>query len=135
MLRRFAALTALSMPIVAPAQPAHILQIYRDRLKPWGHAAYAKIERDIARDCAELGFPHPYLAIEPLTGPEEVWFLNGWSSEAEQKQVANAYAKNAALVEALEKQRKRKASLILQPVEAFANYRKDLSLELLGRWV
>ena len=39
-------------------------------------ASYGKIEQDISRAGAELGFPHPYLAIESLTGQEEVWFFN-----------------------------------------------------------
>src|ERR1700736_2146676 len=98
MLRRFAGLIGLSMQVGAQSQPPQILQIYRDLLKPGSRAAYSEVEQDIARACAELGFPHPYLAIEPLTGPEEVWFLNGWESAAEQKQVADAYAKNAPLV-------------------------------------
>src|SRR5260370_33317394 len=89
------------MQILTQPHPRQILQIYRDRLKPGSHAAYGEIERDIARACAELEFPHPYLAIEPLTGPGEVWFLNRWESEAEQKRVADDYAKNAPLVEAI----------------------------------
>jgi len=117
----------LSMQILAQPKPPQILQIYRERLKPQSHAAYGVVEQDIARVCAELGFPHSYLGIEPLTGPEEVWFLNGWESDAEQRQVADDYTKNAPLVEALEKNGKRKASLILEPVEVFARYRQELS--------
>ena len=87
----------------------------------------SRISHAIARLCAELRFPHPYLGIEPLTGPEEVWFLNGRESAAEQKQVADDYAKNAPLVAALETNGKRKATLTLGSVEVFANYRQDLS--------
>jgi hypothetical protein len=127
MFRRFACVIGLSMQILAQSRPPQILQVYRDPLKPGSHAAYREIEQDIARACAELGFPHPYLAIEPLTGPEEVWFFNGWDSEAEQKQVADAYAKNAPLVKALETHARRKASLASEPVNVFVNYRQDLS--------
>jgi hypothetical protein len=115
------------MQILTQPHPRQILQIYRDRLKPGSHAAYGEIERDIALACAELEFPHPYLAIEPLTGPGEVWFLNRWESEAEQKRVADDYAKNAPLVEALGEKGKRKASLILEPVEVFARCRRELN--------
>ena len=111
MLRRFAGLIGLSMQILAQSRPPQILQIYRDLLKPGSHAAYGEIEQDIARLSAELRFPHPYLAIEPLTGPEEVWFFNGWESAAEQKQVADDYAKNSPLVAALETNGKRKAKI------------------------
>ena len=61
------------------------------------------------------------------TGLREVWFLNWWESEAEQKRVADDYAKNAPLVEALEKKGKRKASFILEPVEMFARCRRELN--------
>jgi hypothetical protein len=127
MLGRFACVIAVSMQIIAQSRPPQILQIYRDPLKPGSHSAYREIEQDIARVCGVLGFPHPYPAIEPLTGPEEVWFLNGWESTADQKQVAEAYVKNAPLVAALETNAKRKAGLLLKPVNVFANYRQDLS--------
>ena len=67
------------------------------------------------------------MGIEPLTGPEEVWFFNGWESAAEQKQVADDYAKNAPLVAALETNGKRKATLKLGSVEVFVSYRENLS--------
>jgi hypothetical protein len=127
MFRHLAGLIGVSMQIFSQSQPPQILQIYRDRLKPGSHVAYREIEQDIARVCADLGFPHAYLAIEPLMGPEEVWFLNGWESAAEQKQVADAYAKNTPLVTALETNGKRKASLTLKPVDVSANYRQNLS--------
>ena len=123
----FAGLIGLAMHIFAQSPPPQILQIHRDLLKSGSDAAYRKIEQDIARVCVELGFPHAYLGIEPLTGPKEVWFLNGWVSSAEQKQVADDYAKNAPLVTALEANGKRKASLTLQTVNVFANYRQNLS--------
>jgi hypothetical protein len=124
MLKGFAVLIALALQISAQSRPPQILEIYRDFLKPGSEAAYNDIERDIARVCIELGFPHAYLAIESLTGPKEVWFLNGWESSAEQEQVADEYAKNDPLVAALEKHAKRKAGLVLTPVEVFANYRQ-----------
>jgi len=123
MLQGFAILIALALQISAQSKPPKILEIYRDFLKPGNEAAYDETERDIARVCIELGFPHAYLAIESLTGPKEVWFLNGWESSAEQEQVADEYAKNTPLVAALEENAKRKAGLVLTPVEVFANYR------------
>jgi hypothetical protein len=127
MLKGFAVLIALALQVSAQSRPPKILEIYRDFLKPESEAAYAAysdIERDIARVCIELAFPHAYLAIESLTGPKEVWFLNGWESSAEQGQVADDYAKNAPLAAALEKHAKRKASVVLTPIEVFAKYRQ-----------
>jgi len=125
MLKGFAVLIALALQIAAQSRPPQILEIYRDFVRPGSEAAYSEIERDIAHVCVELGFPHAYLAIESLTGPKEVWFLNGWESSAEQEQVADDYAKNAPLSSALEKHATRKASLVLTPIEVFAKYRKD----------
>src|SRR5262249_19070698 len=122
-----AGLMGLSMQVLAQPQPPRILQIYRDFVKPGSEAAYRETEREIARAAVQFGFPHPYLAIEALTGPMEVWFLNGWESEAEQKRVADDYAKNAPLVAAFETLGKRKASLKSKVAEAFARYRPDMS--------
>lgn len=123
----FAVFIALAMQIAAHPQPPPILQIHREALKPGSEAAYRENEEDTARICAELGCPHPYLGIESLTGSKEVWFFNGYESSAEQKQVYDDYAKNAALLTALKKNSKRKASLTGEPVNVFANYRQDLS--------
>jgi len=123
----FAGFVGLAMQIIAHPQPPQILQIHREPLKPGSEAAYQEIEEDTARICAQLRCPHPYLGIESLTGSKEVWFFNGYESTAEQKRVVNEYAKNAPLLEALEKSGRRKVSLTGKPAELFANYRKDLS--------
>ncbi len=81
--------------------PPQILEIYRDFLKPGSDATFRKIEEDALRICVELKFPHAYLALESLTGPKEVWWLNGYESEAELKQVVHDYTSNAPLVAAL----------------------------------
>jgi hypothetical protein len=112
------------MPI---ARPPHILQIYRERLKPGSESEYHAIEEDTARIAAALGCPNPYLGAESLTGPKEVWWLNGYQSSAEQKQVYDDYAKNTPLMTALQQSSQRKAPLTLEPIEAFATYRHDLS--------
>jgi hypothetical protein len=106
----------------AQRQTVQILQIYRDFLKPGSDAAYGKIEQDAARICAELKCPHPYLAIESLTGPKEVWFLNAYSSPGEPKKVAEAYGKNPELLKALAEIVERKKDLISDPAEVFATY-------------
>jgi hypothetical protein len=109
------------------ATPPQLLQIHRERLKPGREAAYRAIEADTARICAEIGCPHPYLGIEALTGPTEVWFLNGYDSEADQKQVAEDYAQNTTLLAALAKNSRQKARLTAKPVNDFASYRRDSS--------
>ncbi len=95
-----------AMQIAPRPQPPQILQIFREPLKPGSEAAYGEIEAGTARLCAELKCPHPYLGIESLAEPKEVWFFNGYESTAEQKQVVDDYAKNAPLLAALEKNSK-----------------------------
>jgi hypothetical protein len=128
MLGQLAAILGFAMSASAQQQPPRILEAYRDFLKPGVEAAYRPIEEDASRICVELKCPHSYLAIESLTGPKEVWFLNGYDSVAELKQVADAYEKNAPLLAALHQNVDRKKDLrSAEPFEVFANYRQDLS--------
>jgi hypothetical protein len=75
-----------------------ILQIFRERLKPGCEASYSEIEEDTARNSVKLKCPHPYLAIESLTGPKEIWWLNTFDSQEHRQQVEADYAKNHALM-------------------------------------
>lgn len=124
------------MQISAQEQPPQILQIYREAITPGNEAAYTAVEEEITRICFELKCPHPYLGIESLTGPKEVWFFNGYRSTAEQQQIHDDYAGNTPLIAALTEASKRKAVLTRAPVEVFANYRSDFTRGapwLLGR--
>ena len=132
----FVGVIGLVMQIATAVQPPQILQIYREPLKPGSEAAYHAIEEDTARISAPLGCPHPYLAIESLTGSKEVWWFNGYESSVQQRQVYDDYAKNARLMAALQQNSKRKATLTLEPIEVLAKYRQDLSVGtpwILGR--
>lgn len=125
---RPAGLAVLVLVMLATQErPPQILQIYRDSVKEGGEAAYKTIEEDAARICADLRFPHPHLAIESLTGPKEVWWLNAFESETERQQLTVDYTKNPALVAALEGIAKRKEEVTGTPVNVFATYRADLS--------
>lgn len=117
----------LAMPPAPSAQPPQILQIYRDFLKPQSDVAYRTLEEDAARVCARLTCPNPYLAIESLTRPTEVWYLNGYQSAAHETAVARGYQENRPLMAALEAIAKQKASLILAPLDTKAIYREDLT--------
>jgi len=128
MFRCLIALTVFGLAPHTQERPPQILQIYRDFLRPGSDAAYAKIEQDAARICAGLGCPHPYLAIESVSEPKEVWFFNGFVSAGEQKQVGDAYAKNPALVAALnEIVASKKDLLASESVNVFTDYREQLS--------
>lgn len=119
-----------SRATVSPAKQAgapDLLQIYRDSLRPGADDAYRKVEEDAARICAELGFPNPHLALESLSGPKEIWWLNAFASEDARKRVASDYAANRPLVDALEGIAKRKEGLVAAPVDQIGRYRPDLS--------
>jgi hypothetical protein len=123
----FMALPGLAMQIATPAQPPALLQIVREPLKPGSETAFSAIEQERARISATLGCPHPYLGAESLTGSNEAWWFNGYRSSTEQKQVYDAYARNAALMAALQQSAKPKADLTFEPIEVVARYRADLS--------
>ena len=97
-------LIALALTISAFAQerPPQILEVYREFWKPENVAASQKIEVEAAQICLDLKCPHPYLGLESLTGPNEVWFLNGFASSTELKQVGDDYQENTALMEGLD---------------------------------
>jgi hypothetical protein len=110
-----------------PLGPPKILQIYRDFVKPGSEAAFRTVEEDAARMCAELHYPHPHAAIESVTDPREVWWLNAFASETERQRVESDYANNRPLTAALDTIGPRKKDLIGAPVDILANYRADLS--------
>jgi hypothetical protein len=122
-----AALFGLLMPAAALSQPPQILQIVREPIKPGQDDTYRTIEEETARIAAAEGCPHPYLAAESLTGAKEIWWFNGYQSATEQKQVADAYARNARLLSSLQRQSARKSVLTMKPTEVFATYRPDMS--------
>jgi hypothetical protein len=136
MLRRFVA--ALGLTVLAQPQepPPPILEVYRDRLKPGSEPTYAKVAADAARICVELKCPHPYLSIESLTGPPQVWYLNGFDSQHDAASVGEAYRKNGPLTAALnEIVQRHRTQLISESspwkampgVNTFMHYRQSLS--------
>ena len=115
--------TFLALAIDAPMS---LLQIYRDPLTPGREAEYDAVERDAARICARLGFPNPHLALESLTGPREVWWLNAFASEDHRKQVTRDFEANTELVKALEGIAKRREGLVGPALDQVARHRPDL---------
>ena len=107
--------------------PTTILFIAREPLVPSRENAYREIEEETARLSAELGCPHPYLAMESLTGPKEIWWFNGFDSPEDRRQVAEAYEKNVPFSAALKRNRDRKAPVTGKVSEIVAQYRPDMS--------
>jgi hypothetical protein len=111
------------LSIAAIAQP-RALQIHCDRLKPSADSEYTKIEEDAARTCARLKCPNPYLAIRALNGPDEVWILNFYDSDAEIARVARAYE---PLASEMGRIAERKKNLVLAPEDLLAYLQDDIS--------
>ena len=106
------------MPQPAPT----ILLIARESLKPGTEEEYDRIESETAVLAAKLGCPHPYLALQPLSGAKnEVWWFNGFDSQVELNSVAEAYKTNEAWNAALTKNQKRKEPLTGKSTEQLAD--------------
>src|SRR5580698_1837584 len=105
--------------------PEPILLIAREPLVAGHENEYREIEEETARLSVKLGCPHPYLAMESLTGPKEIWWFNGFDSPEDQEQVAQAYQKNAPFSKMLKKNRDRKAPVTGKVTEIVVNYRLD----------
>lgn len=106
--------------------PPAILQIYRDPVKPSKMAEYSRIEGEAAQACARAS-TWPYLALQSITGPQEVWFISGFDSYAAMERSADPFARNAALSAELNRLLEAKASLVAEPRAVYAHYRDDLS--------
>lgn len=117
----------LPSSLIAQHAEPRFMYIYRDSLKQGIDSAYRAIENDGAQICADLRCPNPYLAIESLSGPHEAWWLNTFASERDTTRVANVYATNRPLSDALGTVAKRKSGLIGKPLQGFAVYRHELS--------
>jgi len=113
---------------MAQTRPPQILYISRDYLKADAVAANRKLERRAEDLCRTLAFTHPYLTIESVSGPAEMWYLNAFDSQAEVDKLTREYQQNTKLVAALNDITQQKVALKRQDsTEEFAHYRSDLS--------
>src|SRR5579872_597851 len=111
----------VNIPAMAQLAP-RILLIAREPLKPGAEAEYDRIESETAKLAAQHGCPHPYLALQPLSGAKnEVWWFNGFDSQNELDSVAEAYKKNRGWNAALTQNQKRKESLTGKIAEQLAD--------------
>jgi hypothetical protein len=115
------------MALIGQQAPPRFLYIYRDSLKGGVDSAYRVIENEGAQICADRRCPNPYLAVESTDEPHEAWWINAFATPSDTARVANAYATNPPLMDALGAIAKRKEPLIGKPIEGFAVYRPDLS--------
>lgn len=119
-------------PSPREAGPPALLLIHREAVAPEHALEHAGLESAIARACHELGGPHPYLALETLTGSPEVWFLNGFASLTESQEVGARYAANTRLMATLAETSRRKATLVVVLGEHLASCRTPAHAWRLG---
>jgi hypothetical protein len=93
MLRRLTLIVTLVMQMPANAQSPQILFVAREFWLPGHEADLTRIETHAAKVCIGLGVPHPYLGIESVTGPKEVWYINGLMSNEELREVGSFRAR------------------------------------------
>jgi hypothetical protein len=122
-----ALLVLLTPALLAQQAPPRFLYIYRDSLKSGTDSVYRAIENDGAQICADFKCPNPYFGLESLDEPREAFWINAFATAADTTRVANAYAGNRPLAEALALVAKRKENLIGKPIAGFGIYRRDLS--------
>lgn len=106
--------------------PPDILQISTDPVKPGKLTEYIRVEKEAAQACARAS-TWPYLAMQAITGPQEVWFVSGFDSYAAMEKSSEPFARNTALVSDLARLMEAKASLVSDPHTIFLRYREDLS--------
>ncbi len=124
----FALTLGVATESVAQNRPPQILEIYRDYLKPEAVAANRRLERRAERLCRTLGFQHPYLTIESVSSPAEMWYINGFESQAEAENLRQEYEQNTKLMAALSEIVQQKAPLKrTESTDEFVHYRPDLS--------
>ena len=107
-----------SIPLVAQDP---LIYIYREPVKPGRLAKLVEIEEAAARFCARVSCPNPYLAISSLTGPNEVWWINGFDSPESMQKVWHEYAASAEITRELNDVAERKADSLFPPSSSWPN--------------
>src|SRR5260370_36645485 len=65
-----------------PAEPPAVIQIGRESIKEGRSPAHRKVETDWARAFRRAQFPYHYLALETMTGVNEVCVISPYPSSA-----------------------------------------------------
>lgn len=126
-MRRIILTIIASIPLAAQDPPSAFVFIYREQIKPGKIAAYTQIEEAAARFCARANCPNPYLAISSITGPDEVWWINGFDSIDTMEKVWHDYAANREIKQELNSVAEKKADLAFPASTLLARFREEMS--------
>ena len=105
--------------------PPDILQIYREPVKPGKMAEYKRVEAEAAMACSRAN-TWPYMTLQAISGPQEVWFVSGFDSYAAMERSAEPFVRNAALGSELGRIMDSKSNLVSDPRTVFLRYREEL---------
>jgi hypothetical protein len=122
------ALTAASLsvwPAIAE-EPSAVINISREAIKEGRSAAHEKVETDWARAFRKAKFPYHWMGMTPMTGVNEVWFINFYSSFADMEK-ADKQVESTALKNESELLDARDGEMRTGTRTVIATYRKDLS--------
>jgi|HubBroStandDraft_1064217.scaffolds.fasta_scaffold262396_2 hypothetical protein len=88
----FASLLALSaIPAFTQEYTPQVLRVHSEVIKPGAEQEYARIEEDAAHACVAQHCANPYMAIETVSDPKEVWVISAYES-AQQAQASRESA-------------------------------------------
>lgn len=110
-----------------PMGPPKVLFVSREEVKPGKGAAHEKLEAQWPRLFAQAGWKTPYLAMDGMTGPPEVWFVSAYDSFAALEKDNKDFEKNAALKAESEKLAEKDSEFLSSGRGFVAVFRPDLS--------
>jgi len=117
----------LMSSLSAAEQPPAILQITIERVHAGGEAAYGAIEEKLREVCIRLACPNRYLALESISSPKEIWWLVAYATQDDVDGVAQSYARNEQLLDALNRLTALKKDIVDPPTGHMTSYRSDSS--------
>lgn len=117
-----------SIPLSAQEPPYPLVFICREQIKPGRLSAVVSLEESAAQFCVKAGCPNPYVALQSISGPDEIWWINGFDSAEAMEKTMHDYAANTQIAAQLSLVAEKKADLVFPAVNLLARFREDLSL-------
>lgn len=106
--------------------PSAVIKVIREDIKPGRDAAHEMVEAGYVRTLSKAKYPH-YFALTPVSGPSEVWFIEGYPSFEAVGSAREMVDKSAALKAELDKLDSEDGELRTGGRVLLARYRKELS--------
>lgn len=117
-----------SIPVAAQDPPYPLVFICREQVKPGRMPKVVQIEESAAEFCGKAGCPNPYIALKTITGPDEIWWINGFDSTETMEKTMHDYAANTQITDQLNIVAQSKADFVFPAVNLLARFREDLSV-------